>query len=93
MKLKKKMMALALVASLSVGTAYVAKEKETMDAKFWWGVQQIGERQGKLSRNESAAIGAIGILQSAIHGAAWGCAFGGPAGIAAGAAASVVVGA
>lgn len=87
MKIKKKMMALALVASLSVGTAYVAKEKETTDAKFWWGVQQIGERQGKLSRNESAAIGLIGIAQGVVHGAAWGAAFG-PVGAAVGGAAA-----
>lgn len=93
MKLKKKMMALALVASLSVGTAYVAKEKETTDAKFWAGVVYVGTKQGKLNAEESLAISGIGIVQSAIHGAAWGCAFGGPAGIVAGAAASVVVGA
>lgn len=85
MNIKKKMMALALVASLSVGTAYVAKD--ATDAKFWLGVSYVGAKQGKLNTDQSAAIGLIGIAQSAIHGAAWGAAFG-PAGAVIGGAAA-----
>ena len=91
MKLKKKMMALALVTCLSTGTAFVAKEKTMMDGWFWWGVGKAAAKQGA-TEGALDVISGIGILQSAIHGAAWGCAFGGPAGIAAGAAASVVAG-
>ena len=83
MKLKKKMMALALVASLSVGTAYVAKEKETTDAKFWVGVGYVGTKQGKLNAEEAVASGGSGGVQGVIHGAAWGAAFG-PAGMVVG---------
>ncbi|MBF1530777.1 MAG: hypothetical protein HXO02_02930 [Prevotella salivae] len=83
-KFNKKIMAIALICAISCTTGFVVKEKQSREAQAWVGIGYLATKKGA-SPEAGAAIGVIGVVQGGIHSAAWGMAFGGPAGFIAGA--------
>lgn len=77
--------ALLFVCSMSCGTACVIKQKNSNDSKAYVGLGYWVAKNGA-SAETGAAIGVLSVWQSGVWGYAVTCAFGGPAGLAAGAA-------
>ncbi len=83
--MKRSLLAVFLIALLSfAAVAPVAVPA----SQAWVAVSAYVDSHGG-STGDGVAIGLLGLYASALHGAAWGAVFGGPAGIAAG----IVVGA
>lgn len=82
-KNSKKLTALALVAMLSVSTAFLAKEKKCVDSQAIAGIGYLVAYKGG-SANAGLAISLAGVYEGAVQSACWGAAFGGAAGAVAG---------
>ena len=82
-KKSKKLRALALVAMLSLSTAFLAKEKKCVDSQAIAGIgYMVAERGG--SAKAGLAISLAGVYEGAVQSLCWGAAFGGAAGAVAG---------
>ena len=80
----KKVKLLAIVALICCATAVASTSKvQVKDGKVWLGIGYIASKNGA-SAEAGLALGGIGLLHGAVHSIAWGAAFGGPAGAAAG---------
>lgn len=80
----KRVLSLILICTMAFGFAFVAKEKQSNNAKAWAGIGYMAAKKGA-SAEAGLAIGIIGVWESTLQGAVWGAAFGSAAGACAGA--------
>lgn len=78
------MMALTMVCAISCGSACLIREKKVSEGEAWVGTAYLATKKG-YSNEATAAIGAVGVIDSALQGAAFGAAFGGAVGVIMGA--------
>lgn len=78
--MKRSLLAVCLIALLSLAAAAPLAPPVS---QAWVAVAAYVDHSGG-STADGVAIGLLGVYSSALHGAAWGAVFGGPAGIAAG---------
>lgn len=77
-----KLLASILIICGIFSVASVSKV-EVADGKIWLGIGYLAAKKGA-SAEAGLAVGSVGLLHTTIHSIAWGAAFGGPAGAAAG---------
>lgn len=80
----KKVSATCILVSLTLGTAIFTESAKSSEADAFVAIGYAASKKG-MSAERGLVIGVLGVWEGAVQGMAWGAAFGGPAGIAAGA--------